>query len=108
VAVRRTRPEEWPELRELRLRALADSPEAFETTHAQADAWTDEQWRDRFADRAGRITLVEEDDSGGLVGMAFGFHEEGADVAYLAGMFVSWQDSRRGHARLALHASNLR
>jgi GNAT superfamily N-acetyltransferase len=96
VAVRWARSEEWRELRELRLHALADAPYAFETTLAQADAWTDDQWRDRFDDREDRLTLVEESEGGALVGMAFGLHGDGADVAYLAGMFVAAPDRGRG------------
>jgi ribosomal protein S18 acetylase RimI-like enzyme len=40
------RPEEWEVLRDVRLRALADAPDAFGTTHAQALARPDDWWRD--------------------------------------------------------------
>ena len=38
-------PEQWPLLRKIRLRALADAPAAFVTTLAQAQMWTDAQWQ---------------------------------------------------------------
>lgn len=38
MPVRPVRPEEWRELRALRLRALADSPEAFARTVAEREA----------------------------------------------------------------------
>ena len=96
MAVRRARSDEWRELRKLRLHALEDAPDAFETTLSQASAWTDDQWRDRFEDRDGRVTFVEEGDGGSLVAMAFGFHEGGAGTAYLAGMFVVPHDRGNG------------
>lgn len=45
--VRRVRPEEWPLLRDVRLRALADAPTAFATTYADALARPEEFWHDR-------------------------------------------------------------
>lgn len=46
IDVRRVRAEEWEVLRDTRLRALADAPEAFATTHADAVARPDQWWRD--------------------------------------------------------------
>lgn len=46
-AVRRIRADDWPLLRDVRLRALADSPTAFATTHAEAAVRPDEFWQDR-------------------------------------------------------------
>ncbi len=67
--VRRVRQDEWRELRALRLRALADAPDAFGATLAEAEAEPDEAWQERAA--AARVTLVAEVD-GRLVGMAAG------------------------------------
>ena len=47
LEVRPLAPEEWPLLKDLRLRALAEAPEAFSTTLAQAHAWTDAEWQAR-------------------------------------------------------------
>lgn len=46
-------PHEWPVLKQVRLRALADAPDAFSTTLAQAQAYTDADWQER----ANRFTL---------------------------------------------------
>ncbi len=40
-------PHQWPVLKSVRLRALADAPEAFSTTLAQAAAYTDQEWQER-------------------------------------------------------------
>jgi ribosomal protein S18 acetylase RimI-like enzyme len=45
--IRRIRADEWRELKEIRLRALADAPEAFGTTLAEALAQTDDYWQQR-------------------------------------------------------------
>jgi GNAT superfamily N-acetyltransferase len=55
--------EDWRAVRALRLRALADAPEAFEMTLAQAEQWTDEDWRRRVAEGDERVTFVEEDET---------------------------------------------
>jgi ribosomal protein S18 acetylase RimI-like enzyme len=45
VDVRRVTPDEWTTLRDVRLRALADAPDAFGTTHAEAMSRPDDWWR---------------------------------------------------------------
>lgn len=47
VVVRRIRADEWRELRELRLAALADTPIAFGELHADAAQLDDDNWRQR-------------------------------------------------------------
>ena len=44
ITVKALRAEQWRELRDIRLRALRDSPEAFLTTTAQAENEPDEFW----------------------------------------------------------------
>src|SRR5689334_23066876 len=67
-AVRQLRPQEWRAWRDLRLRALADAPEAFGETLAHAQARTDEGWRE-FAARPDVAQLVVEH-GGAPAGMA--------------------------------------
>lgn len=50
--VHRVRQDEWRTLRDVRLRALADAPDAFGTTHAEAAVRTDQWWRDWAAKSA--------------------------------------------------------
>jgi len=51
ISVKTVRADQWRELREIRLEALRDSPQAFATTAAQAEAEPDEYWA-KFAERA--------------------------------------------------------
>jgi GNAT superfamily N-acetyltransferase len=45
VEVRRIRPDEWALLRDMRLRALRDAPQAFGQTHEHAAAEPELEWR---------------------------------------------------------------
>lgn len=52
ASVRRLRPQEWQAYRAIRLRALADAPEAFGSTLAREEALPDETWSARVAQSA--------------------------------------------------------
>jgi ribosomal protein S18 acetylase RimI-like enzyme len=74
IDVQRVRSDEWELLRDLRLRALADAPEAFATTHAEAQARPADWWRDwteRSASEAGQAMFVAHDGDAavGIVGV---------------------------------------
>jgi RimJ/RimL family protein N-acetyltransferase len=86
MIVRRASTEDWQQLRELRLRALADSPDAFLTTLDEARARTDSEWRE-WAES----TVVFVDDE--FTGMAGGFVQEDG-IPMLIGMWVT--PERRG------------
>jgi GNAT superfamily N-acetyltransferase len=49
VVVRRVAPDEWQAFREIRLAALADAPQAYLTTLAEAQAHPAQLWQDRIA-----------------------------------------------------------
>jgi hypothetical protein len=66
---------------DLRLRALGDTPAAFGITLAEAKQRTHDEWRERLAPSADRITVVEVDPRGRLIGMAAGFYDSDARVA---------------------------
>jgi GNAT superfamily N-acetyltransferase len=68
--VRRLRPDEWRELRALRLRALADAPDAFGATLAEAEAEPDAAWEQQAGATDGVVIVAEV--AGRLVGMASG------------------------------------
>lgn len=73
-SVRRLNRYQWREYRDLRLRALADSPDAFTTTLAQAQARTDTDWSNQVtsgAESPAQIALVAEIGLR-LVGLAWG------------------------------------
>jgi GNAT superfamily N-acetyltransferase len=48
LEMRLLRPEEWSELRALRLRALADAPEAFIAVGSDVARWSEQRWRSTF------------------------------------------------------------
>jgi ribosomal protein S18 acetylase RimI-like enzyme len=52
VEIRRVERHQWPSLREIRLRALADAPDAFATTHEYARAQPDSYWLEMVEDPA--------------------------------------------------------
>ena len=84
--VRRLRADEWRELRALRLRALADAPDAFGATLAEEEAEPDVSWQ-RRAGSGDRVTVVAEDD-GRLLGMASGGRAPTDEPA--AGLYAMW------------------
>lgn len=49
VEVCRATPEQWPAVKKIRLRALADSPRAFGSTLAREVAFEDQRWQGRVA-----------------------------------------------------------
>ena len=51
--------DEWLTLRDIRLAALQDSPEAFLATYEQQKAYAEDQWRDEFNRGTWYIGLVE-------------------------------------------------
>lgn len=105
--VRRIRADEWEGLRDLRLRALRDSPTAFGSTFEQESQRTDDHWRERArvsADGDARVLFVVAVE-GALRGMARGVPDEtGRDLCHLYGMFVDAEVRGRGHGRALVDA----
>jgi dihydropteroate synthase len=68
VVIREVRPDEWREWREIRLRSLADSPDAFGATFADSSTKDEPFWRSFIEYRPNALRLVAERD-GAAVGM---------------------------------------
>lgn len=102
MSVRRLRAREWELLRDIRLRALADSPRAFGATHAQEAQLSEGRWRER-ASAAGagerQVVFVAEP----AAGMAMGalLETDPPDVAHLWALWVA-PGARGGGAGTAL------
>jgi RimJ/RimL family protein N-acetyltransferase len=87
VRVRRLTPEDWELLREVRLSSLADTPEAFGSTHARESAFDEAEWRDRAGRNGWFVGYVGED----LVGIVAGYREPTAPPwqRHLVAMWVA-------------------
>jgi ribosomal protein S18 acetylase RimI-like enzyme len=102
--VRRIQADEALHLREIRLAALADTPEAFTTTHAEMVDQPVAFWADRVTTNASgdaAATLIAED-VGLWLGMVAAYHPDPDDGAVeLVSMWVA-PDGRRSGAGRAL------
>jgi GNAT superfamily N-acetyltransferase len=95
VKVRRLVPGEAALLKAIRLRALADSPDAFAQTHAEISAKPDAYWEQMthgLTRPDGHAMLLAEDD-GVVVGMAFGVvpnvrPQDRPGAPHLGGMWI--------------------
>lgn len=76
ITVKPLRAEQWRELRDIRLRALRDSPKAFLTTAAQAENEPDEFWSNRAA-------LAARGESWGIF---LAFTDKGEAIGMVAGV----------------------
>ncbi len=94
--VRRLGPDDWAEFREIRLRALADAPDAFGSTLEREQAFTEDDWRRRL----GGPVYVVEDPGPVAVGGIF----DNAGLPHVWGMWTEPEHRGRGHARAILDA----
>lgn len=103
VRIRPVGAEDWRALRDLRLRALADAPEAFARTYAEEVALPEESWRRRAAGGPEVVTLVAEADGApGGAGLATVRLEGEPPRGHLLGMWVDPACRGRGVARALL------
>ena len=83
--------DDWATWREVRLRALRDSPRAFASTYSRELGFSEELWRSRLGDPAAVSALAVED--GVPIGIGGGFQDRPGFVQVVA-MWV--QPSARG------------
>ncbi len=78
IHVRRLQPDEWERYRDIRLRALAESPEAFGSTHAREMQFAEQTWRERLSANCCVVAFTA---AAGLVenavGLAGGYVDDG-------------------------------
>jgi ribosomal protein S18 acetylase RimI-like enzyme len=97
VEIRRIGAGEWRELRDLRLRALQDAPDAFTATHEEESALPDTHWTGWATGMSagGSSFGVVAESEGRWIGMAVGGPHR--DHPGEAGLFAMWVDpSARG------------
>jgi GNAT superfamily N-acetyltransferase len=91
LRVRVAEPDDWATWRDLRLRALQDSPSAFGSTYERERAFDEATWRERMRGRDGVSVLAWLD--GTAVGMGGGFQ----DLPGFLHVVAMWTDPlRRG------------
>ncbi|WP_433523578.1 N-acetyltransferase family protein [Nocardia pseudovaccinii] len=83
--VRLLTPEDWAAFRSIRLRALADAPQAFGSTLEQARSRSDQDWSDLLTQRAQFVASVDGID----VGTAAGLDDPERPGAHLISMWVA-------------------
>ncbi len=92
MEIRRIRANEWRDLRDLRLRALSDAPDAFGSTYEQEAEQPEQGWLDWATDGAegGSSFTVLALDDGRWIAMATGApHRDHLGEAGLFGMWVA-------------------
>ena len=95
VEVRAISADDWPLFRDLSLRALADSPDAFRRTFAEVQALPEDFWLQQ-ADGSAPILVVLEDGRG-VAMVAVSTPPESA-IAYVWGMWTAPEARGRGYA----------
>jgi GNAT superfamily N-acetyltransferase len=92
VTVRQTTEDDWKAWRDLRLRALQDTPTAFGSTYDREATFTEDDWKDRLRNPESASLLAFVDDV--AVGMGGGFR----DLPGWLHVVAMWTDpSWRGH-----------
>jgi len=93
--------DDWEILRDVRLRALKDSPAAYISTYEEVASWTESQWRDCFATAVWVVPRIGRR----IIGVACSLRddERPANERYLESVWVE-----RGHRRTGVLRAILR
>lgn len=92
TAVLELGPDDWRDWRRLRLRALADAPEAFGSTHQRELEFTEQEWRDRLS-RGPVLALLAAGEPVAVGGLLVGY----LPVPQVWGMWTDPASRGRGH-----------
>ena len=87
--------EDWQLLRDIRLRALADSPEAFLETVEHASTFPESQWRNRASPSDTQASFLRDDGTG----MVSCFVAGDPSTVFLVAMWVAGAERGTGLAR---------
>jgi len=108
MRIRELERHEWALFRELRLRALAESPNAFARTLADALVQPDTEWirlTESVTTPGGQVMLIAEEE-GRPLGLAFGlFDKARPKIGHVGGMWVSPEARGRGAGQALLDAA---
>ncbi len=95
VLVRETVMDDWQALRDIRLAALRDAPNAFASTYEEQVAFEEADWRQRIARGGTFLAYVPEVDASEAAGLAAGY-QQGPGTVGLISMFVRPRARGRG------------
>jgi len=108
MRIRELEGHEWALFRELRLRALAESPDSFARRFSDEQAQPDAHWirlTESVTIPGGQVMLVAEED-GRPVGLAFGiFDKERPKIGHIGGMWVDPLTRGQGAGRALLDSA---
>jgi GNAT superfamily N-acetyltransferase len=93
--IRQITADDWQLLREVRLRALADSPDAFLETVERASAFPESHWRTRATPNGKQACFLREDGTG----MVSCFVADDPANVFLVAMWVAGEQRGTGVAR---------
>ncbi len=96
MRVDRPTEDDWQRVRSIRLRALADAPDAFARTFAEEAAFAEADWRKRLSSGSTTFIAVEDDADVGMVTGAG--RRDNPGTAGLYGMWVAPGNRRNGVA----------
>lgn len=100
IDIRLLTADEWAVFRQVRLRALADTPQYFGTTLAEAQARTKADWRAALEDRAQFVASAE----GATLGTVAGIPDPERGGVHLISMWVAPEARGTGVADLLVRA----
>jgi GNAT superfamily N-acetyltransferase len=103
VLVRETVPEDWRALRDIRLAALRDAPDAFESTHAEQAAFGEADWRRRITRGGTFLAYLPEVSTAEPVGLVGGY-QPAPGVVELVSMYVRPEGRGRGVGEALIEA----
>ena len=96
-------PQDWRDLRAIRLEALRSEPAAFSSSYEETLAWSDEDWRRRLtSDHRLHLLARAQNRPIGIVGGYLGSDEGDESVAVVFGMYVTREHRGKGIGRLLL------
>lgn len=99
LTLRRLTPDDWAEMRDIRLAALQEAPDAFGSTYAREAAFAEADWRGRLTNPTAVTFLADHADFGdGPIGIAGGYVNPETGLPELVAMWVRPQARGLGAA----------
>ncbi|GAA4877638.1 GNAT family N-acetyltransferase [Serinicoccus chungangensis] len=93
IHVRVLGPDDWSSYKDVRLRALRESPEAFVASAEEEEAFPDDRWQERM-ERSRRVLAYDGDEVVGVVSVGTGHRTNIPGAGELFGLWVA--PARRG------------